>query len=163
MGCLEVEKKGIGFMYSFDLEKFKSSNWENILPKDLNKFNVEVNEHMESWQVACLMAAYVTEEEELDNFEELEDYIVKELLQTALGICFEKRYNLPKGSIRSCEDYNGDDMFFLDVMWPPEEYNEYLSKLTRDSFTDDLEEFFRDLLGGSVSIELEVCEEYIKW
>lgn len=169
MGCLEVANKGYGFTYRYNFDKFKEYNWSEVLPADLSEY--QIPDGLEDWQKACYVGAtagYVCGGESCDiDFDSIDDYEIDQCLLAALGVCFEKMYGLPKDSIRSLEDYNGDVMFFLCVTWPPKEYNEVLATLTQDSFLKNINDFISKLCSDGEMKNfynaLEMCEEYIKW
>lgn len=173
MGRLEVINRGYGFQFYYNWGEFMDFHWENVLPKDLSVYNVP--DGLEDWQKACCVGytakrlEYCRKQDPDIDFDDIEDFEVKDYLIAALGICFEEMYELPKDSISSLEDYNGDDMFFLNVQWPPEEYNETLAQLTQESFLGKINDFLNKLAGndsGEPRVfydELQLCEEYDKW
>lgn len=166
MEHVEVANKGYGFIYRFNPYKLQGFNWSEVLPADLSEY--QIPDGLEDWQKACYVgvtADYIDCEEDLwIDFDCIEDYVIQDFLLAAIGVCFEKMYDFPKGSIRSLEDYNGDMMFFLCVTWPPKEYNEVLSTLTQDSFLEKINDFISKLCTDEDTINfcnaLDMCEEY---
>lgn len=79
-------------------------------------------------------------------------------------LLFCHRFGYPFGCFKGISDYDGNIMFFCNLQFPPEKYNKKLSELTEDVFIAELREFFSDFLDDDYykTVELEICEEYIK-
>lgn len=171
MGRIEVANRGLGFLYDRyrDDYDYTTLNWSAVLPESLDVYGVPNG--LQDWQKACYVGKSSQHFSGYENtksldFDNLEEYVIKNLLISALGICFERMYDLPKDCIRSVCDYNEDFMFFMCVTWPPKENNNnVLSELTQDKFLEMINEFFSKITGKNKMLcsELEMCEEYIKW
>lgn len=139
-------------------------NWEAVLPKDLSKYNIP--EDYVSWQKACCIGYYSKYKRNLEiEVKYLADYKIFGLLLAALGACFEELYNYPEGSIRSVEDYCEIQMFFLNVQWPPKEYNQIIAELTQEKFLAQINKFICKLVNDAEDHiyreKLYLCEETV--
>ena len=79
-------------------------------------------------------------------------------------LLFCYRYGYPFGCFKGISDYDDNIMFFCNLQFPPKQYNKKLSELTEEVFIKELREFFSDFLDDDYykTVELEICEEYIK-
>lgn len=79
-------------------------------------------------------------------------------------LLFCYRYGYPFGCFKGVSDYDDNIMFFCNLQFPPKEYNKKLLELTEEVFIKELREFFSDFLDDDYykTVELEICEEYIK-
>jgi len=93
-----------------------------------------------------------------------EDYCYRYILVKAVAPLFCFEYGYPRDSFTSINDYNGDNMIFCSIIYPPKEYNEKLALLTEDILEKQLQEFMYKLTGDESykNQKLELCECYAK-
>jgi len=74
------------------------------------------------------------------------------------------RFGYPFGYFKGISDYDGTIMFFCNAKYPPKTYNKKFGELTEAIFIKELREFFYELFKDDYykTVELELCEEYIK-
>lgn len=99
-------------------------------------------------------------EEHLDGFLE-EEYKKEQMYLHAMSVIFCFLHGYPVSAFE-CLSYDDSWMFVCTVQFPPEEYNEKLSKMTESSLAKELSEFLSVLTGEKYEPKLEWCEEYIK-
>lgn len=93
-----------------------------------------------------------------------EDYCYDYIVVNSLAPLFCYEYGYPQGSFTSINDYNGDNMIFCSIIYPPKEYNEKLALLTENILEKQLQEFMYKLTGDELYKiqKLELCECYAK-
>ena len=74
------------------------------------------------------------------------------------------RFGYPFGCFKGISDYDGTIMFFCNAQYSPKTYNKKFGELTEAIFIKELREFFYELFKDDYykTVELELCEEYIK-
>ena len=99
-----------------------------------------------------------------EEFDENYGAYFSDIAANTFEIFFCFRYGYPFGCFKGISDYDNNIMFFCNLQFPPKKYNKKLSELTESIFIKELREFFSDLLDDNYykTVELEICEEYIK-
>ena len=74
------------------------------------------------------------------------------------------RFGYPFGYFKGISDYDGTIMFFCNAQYSPKTYNKKFGELTEAIFIKELREFFYELFKDDYykTVELELCEEYLK-
>ena len=94
----------------------------------------------------------------------LDDYFFETTGVRALAPLFAHKYGYPLKAFTSCSDYNGYQMLFCTATIPlPDGWGDSLSKMTREVYLQQINEFFGQLTDDEYAFdELQYCKAYNK-